>query len=426
MTDVASSDTSKPGGPLAVLHNRKFTRLFLAGVTSISGFSIGSVALVWITYSKTGSPLDVASIGVSFITASVLFSLLAGALVDRHERKRLMIISDLIRALSMAGLMLSFFVVGFNLIILLSVAFILGSFTTLFDPAERSLTPEIVGSAQIAEANALVQTSASIARFASNAIAGVVIVVLGIDAAFALNSVTFLVSALLIGSIAGFAGSTKRVGSSPGSGRSSIVGDIKEGLGYIFRNRGLLELTVSAGLGNFFFAMVFQFFVVYSSQLLRGDAETYGVVLALLALGWGPGAFLAVRLKAVRFAGFVWIFSGIADGFCVIVLVLLPQLFVALAAVFVLGLLLGFSNTTWLTGGQLIVPTELQGRYFGIDQLGSFAVIPIGQVLGCLTISAFGVSSDFAVAGVGLIASSGIFLFSPYLRNLGWRPQGPA
>lgn len=420
MSDPLPPTGVKEGGPLSVLRNRNFTRLFLAGVTSISGFAIGQVALTWIVYADTGSALDVALIGVSFTVASVIFSLLAGALVDRHERKRLMILSDIVRALSLAGLVVSFVVAGFNLLTILAVAFVLGSFTTLFQPAERALTPEVVGSEQIADANALIQTSTSLIQFTANAVAGVVIVALGIEAAFTLNSATFAVSALLIASIVGFTGMTKRQAQSSGGGRPSIVDDIMDGLRYINRNRGLLELTVSAGFGNFFFAMVFQFFVVYSSQALRGGAEIYGLLLAMLALGWGPGAFLSVRARSVRFAGLAWILGGIASGFCVLALDLLPQLFVAVAVVFIMGLILGFTNTTWITSVQLIVPTEMQGRYFGIDQLGSFAIVPVGQVLGGLIINALGLKTDFAVAGIGLIASAGIFILSPNLRNLRW------
>jgi DHA3 family macrolide efflux protein-like MFS transporter len=409
-------------GPFTVLRNRNFARLFFAGVTSTSGFSIGQVALTWIVYSVTGSALNVALIGVSFTIASVIFSLLAGALVDRRERRMLMIISDVVRATSLAVLTAWFFIVGFNLIIILVVAFVLGSFTTLFHPAERALTPEIVGSAQIADANALVQTTTSIIQFSSNAIAGLVIVALGIEAAFALNSATFVVSALLIGSIVGFRGTPKRVGS-PSGNKPSILGDIMDGMRYIYSKRGLLELTISAGFVNFFFAMVFQFYVVYSSVLLKGGAEIYGLLLAMLALGWAPGAFLAARMRSVRFAGLSWILGGIALGFCVLTLVLLPIPLVAMAVVFVMGLILGFTNTTWLTAVQLIVPSEMQGRYFGIDQLGSFAIIPVGQILGGLTIGTLGLPADFTLAGVGLIASAGLFILSPHLRNLRWEGQ---
>jgi MFS family permease len=410
----------------SVLHNKNFARLFYAGATSTAGFAIGQVAITWIVWVNTSSSLDVAYIGVSFIVASVIFSLAAGALVDRHERRRLMVLSDLVRAGTLAALVVFLLVFGFNLAAILLVAFVLGSFTTLFQPAQRALTPEVVGNDQIANANALVETSTSVIQFASNTAGGGIIVLTGVIAACGLNIVTFLISAALIAGIVGFSGRRLPVGDGTSTNRHSMVEDVREGFGYIGRNRALLELTLSAGIGNFFLSMVFQFFVVYADLMLKGGVLVYGTISGLFLLGWAPGAFISARYRTVRYAGRIWILGWIIVGACMVGLALLPYLIPALSLAFVMGLLLGLTNTTWLTAVQLIVPTEMQGRYFGLDQLGSRAVIPVGQVLGGVIIAASGVGVDFVIAGIGAAAGAGLFILSPYLRNLGWRsPDAP-
>jgi MFS family permease len=409
---------------LSVLHNRNFARLFYAGATSTAGFAIGQVALTWIVWTNTSSSLDVAYIGVSFIAAAVIFSLAAGALVDRHERRKLMVLSDLVRAGTLAALVVSLLVLGFNLAAVLLVAFILGSFTTLFQPAERALTPEVIGNEQIAHANALIQTSTSVIQFASNTAGAGIIALTGVVAAFGLNTITFLISALLIAGIVGFSGKKLPPGDGIPEKRPSMFEDIREGFRYIGRNRALLELTLSAGIGNFFLSMVFQFFVVYADVLLKGGVVAYGIISGLFALGWAPGAFISARFRTVRYAGRIWIFAGVIEGALVVGLALLPYLIPALALAFAMGVLLGLTNTTWLTSVQLIVPTEMQGRYFGLDQLGSFAVIPVGQVLGGVIIATSGVSIDFVIAGIGAAAGAGLFILSPNLRNLGWKSPG--
>lgn len=405
-------------GTLSVFRNRGFARLFAAGATSIAGFSIGQVALTIVVYDYTKSPLDVAYIGVSFIFASILFSLAAGVMVDRYDRRSLMVVSDLVRALSLALLIGYMVLLGFNLAAVIAVAFVLGSFTTLFQPAERALTPEIVGEEQIANANALVQTSNSILQFSANSIGGILVVVSGALVAFGLNVGTFLVSA---GLIAGVAAAPKSEARRKMARQNSMVQDLREGFRYIAHNRGLLELTLSAGAGNFFLSMVFQFFVVYAEVALGGNGATYGVLTGLFALGWAPGAYASTRFRTVRYAGLVWIVAGVLIGGCFVVMYLLPFLVPALVSVFSAGVLLGLTNTTWLTAVQLIVPTEMQGRYFGLDQLGSFAVIPVGQVVGGIIITATSVNFDYLVAGVGASASAGLFILSPHLRNLGWK-----
>jgi hypothetical protein len=168
--------------------------------------------------------------------------------------------------------------------------------------------------------------------------------------------------------------------------------------------------------------MVIPFFVVYTTDTLHGDATTYGIFLALFALGAAPGALLVGRTGAVRRAGLVWLFSAICNGFLLIILVLIPVLLIAYSAIFLFGLFLGFATTTWLSAVQIIVPNEMQGRYYGIDQLGSFAVLPVGQILGGLAIAAFGLPWSFGIAGAGFIVVSLGFLFFPGLRNLGYSP----
>jgi MFS family permease len=410
----------KSGLVPSVLKNKNFARLFFAGVTSASGFAIGQVALTYVVFADTRSPLDVAYIGVSFIVATILFSLVAGALVDRHERRKLMVLSDLARAASLVALVISMLLIGFNLAVVLAVAFVLGSFTTLFQPAERALTPAVVGTEQLQTANALVQATNSIIQFASITSGGVLIFAVGVIVAFALNTSTFIVSALLIAGIVGFS-VPKRGGPEEGqAARPSIFDDAKEGFRYILRNRALLELTVSSGLANLFLVMVFQFYVFYAYDVLHGGVTVYALLSGLFPLGVAPGAYVSARFNAVRSAGWVFIFSGVAEGVVALGLVALPYLATSLVIVFMLGFFLGLLNTTWLNTVQLIVPTEMQGRYFGLDQLGSTAVIPVGQVLGGVLISVSGILTDYTVAGVGIILSIGLFVFSPYLRTLRW------
>ena len=405
----------------SVLRNRNFAKIFLAGVASASGFSIGQIALVLIVVANTGSSFDVGFVGVAFILASVIFSLAAGAMVDRYERRRLMVVSDLARAAILVVLVVTLIFVGFNLAAVLVAAFVIGSFSTLFTPAERALTPEVVGTEELVNANALVQASSSVIQFAGNAVGGILVATVGAIIAFSLNSATFIISAFLIVGVVGYTGHVRQ--GVAGQAKPSAIDDIKEGFRYIVNFRTLLYLTLSAGAGNFFLTMAFQYFVFYAKQILNGGVGQYGILYGLLvglfSLGWAPGAFVAARFNTVRFAGKVWILCGVAEGAGIGLLVLFPQTLIALPTAFMIGVFLGLTNATWLTIVQLIVPTEMQGRYFGLDQLGSFAVIPVGQVIGAIIVATSGVGFDFMLASLGVMVSAGIFAFTS-LRNLKW------
>ena len=96
---------------------------------------------------------------------------------------------------------------------------------------------------------------------------------------------------------------------------------------------------------------------------------------------------------------------------------------VASALFFILGVLSGYGNVTWLSAVQLIVPSDMQGRYFGVDQLGSFAVMPVGQVLGAFIIQSVSVRTDFLVAAVGISVTSLVFLLSKDMRAVGYSTE---
>ncbi len=411
--------------PLRVLRNGAFARLFFAGATSIGGFSIGQVALSWLVFQETGSSVAIAFLGVAFLLASVLLSLVGGTLVDRQDRRSLMVISDLVRMASLAVLVLVLIAAGFRYELVLAVSFLLGGFTTIFQPAERALTPELVAADELPDANGLVGTSNSLLAFAGNAAGGLLVGVLGIAAALGVNALTFAVSAILLLSIrvAGTAVATSAAARRKRT--TSFLADTLDGFRYIGSQRGLLALTLSAGLENLFFAMIGPFLVVYTTVELGGGAVLFGVLGALMSLGWAPGAFLVGRLGAVRHAGMVWAVSGIPIGALILVFVFVPVVPVIAVAIFLQGLLLGFANTTWLTAVQLIVPSEMQGRYFGVDQLGSFATIPAGMILGGIMIQSYGIPLTYAVAGVGFALTSALFLSSRELRNLRYAAPTP-
>ncbi|HZY48044.1 MAG TPA: MFS transporter, partial [Candidatus Bathyarchaeia archaeon] len=277
--------------------------------------------------------------------------------------------------------------------------------------------PTLIRKNEVEDANGLVLMTNALFQALANGAGGALVAAVGAIAALGLNSATFTISAILIASI--ITGKSLWGGPEIVSNRqNSFLSDAIEGVRYLVRWRGLLYITLSAGLMNLFFTMISTFTVVYAAKVLSGGALVYGTLLSLIALGFAPGALLVGRTNAVRAAGSVWGICGVGGGVATLALALAPNIWVAFSAAFILGLILGYGNTTWLSVVQLIVPTEMQGRYFGVDQLGSFAVVPVGQVVGAFLISSRGVQFDYLVAAVGIILSSIVFLLTKDLRGL--------
>jgi len=252
----SSDGSGKKGNPLRVLRNPNYARLFAAGATSIGGFSLGQVALTWVVFVTTRSALDVAYLSVSSTVASSLLSVVGGTLVDRQDRRSLMILCDASRALGLAVLAVYLYALGFNLSLVLAASFILGGFSAVFNPAERALTPSVLAADELADANGVVQVTTSVFQSLASAVGGAVVASIGVVIALGLNVATFAISGSLIASMA-LGGAAKTVARPTSTvERKSFIEDAREGMGYLVSQKGLLYLTLSAGLVNLFFGMV--------------------------------------------------------------------------------------------------------------------------------------------------------------------------
>ena len=400
-----------------LFRNSNYLRVFSAGLGSIAGSAITGVCLVWIVFASTGSALDVGLLGASNVVGAIVFSVFGGTLVDRYDRRRLMILSDLVRAAAMTLVVLVLVTRGFDLPTVLAAYFLVGAFTTIFNPAEQSIVPALVHPGDVADANGLVRSSRSAVQFAGSAVAGVLIVTTGATAGLAVNALTFFLSASLLTGL--HVGSPRRA-SVPGASSAGYFADVRDGFRWLYRAQGFFQLTLSATFFNFCATFVFTFLVFYVTEILHGSALLFALLLAAEVLGTGIGSLLVGRVGAARYAGKAWTIPyGVVSGGLALVLIAFPSIPIALPVMFGLGLLGGFAGTAWLTAAQLLVPAEMQGRYYGIDNLGSVAIIPIAQIGGALLIASSGLRSTYWVVALLWVVSGVVFLFPRALRHLG-------
>ncbi|MCI4352326.1 MAG: MFS transporter [Thermoplasmata archaeon] len=424
---MTAEQTRTEGGTYAsILRNAPFLKLFSAGIASVLGGTAAQVCLVWLIFAATHSSIDIAYLGVVGSLSAIAFSLIGGTLVDRYDRRRLMILSDFARAAMTVALVLVLLLYGFDLVAILFAEFVLTAFTVVFNPAEQSLIPAVVPGQNLPDANGLVRSSRNAAGFVGASVGGVLIVTLGAVPGVAAMGGTFLVSGILISLIA----PNRTFLPSLASGlrrRARFLSDLREGFAWLYRSPGLFQLTISATFFNFFSAVFGTFLVFYASGLLHGSALVFGGLLAVEVAGNGLGALLVGRVGAVRYAGKAWVVPyGVVSAGFVILLALFPSLPLALPLVFAIGLFSSFAGTAWLSAAQLLVPSEMQGRYFGIDGLGSWAIIPLATILGGLLIASVGIGETYLLAGVGWLLAGLLFLIPRALWRLGYPPPATA
>ncbi|MGC2289387.1 MAG: MFS transporter [Thermoplasmata archaeon] len=406
----------------ALFRNAPFVKLFSAGVASILGATAAQVCLVWLIFSATHSSIDIAYLGVVGSLSGIAFSLIGGTLVDRYDRRTLMIISDFSRAAMTIILVAILATRGFNLPAILVEEFVVSAFTVVFNPAEQSYIPAVVGGRDLPDANGLVRSSRNAASFVGASVGGALIVTLGSVPGVAVMGATFLTSGILIALISRDRGALSATAAVIRR-KARFAGDLREGFAWLYRSTGLFQLTISATFFNFFSTVFGTFLVFYASDLLHGSALVYAGLLAVSVAGNGIGALLVGRVGAVRWAGKAWVVTyGVVSAGFLILLARFPSILLALPLAFAIGACSSFAGTAWLTAAQLLVPTEMQGRYFGIDGLGSWVIIPVGTILGGVLIAAVGVGETYLLAGVGWLLAGFVFLAPRALWRLGYPP----
>jgi predicted MFS family arabinose efflux permease len=182
-----------PGRALALLRRPDFRRLYLAVAASELGDSLHYIALMWFAL-EAGGPLGVIAVRLADSIPAIVFGLHGGVAADRWSRKRLMVSADLVRGVVLVPVA----VAALPLWGLVVAAFILEAATSYFAPAYGATVPALVDRDNVQQANALVQATAQAVSIGGWAVAAALLAFIPVSVFFAVNAVTFFVSAVLI------------------------------------------------------------------------------------------------------------------------------------------------------------------------------------------------------------------------------------
>jgi MFS family permease len=318
-----------------------FRLLFASTLVSSVGTLLAAIALAIDVKQRTNSGLWVGAVLVVDFLPTIVVGLALGPLLDRLERRKLMIASDLLRAAVFAALPFAT-----NAATIVALALVAGLASGFFRPAVYAGVPNLVSDELLGEANALLQTVENAAWAVGPLLGGVLTATWGPHAAYWINAVSFLISAALVARIP-----ARLLQSATALTRGHWT-DLKEGFAVVFRSRPLLAVlfgwgVAALGVGavtvsevflaqNTLHAGDFGYGLLYGAtgaglvigSLLSnvvverlGIARAYGVSLALLALGFGVGA----ASVNIWMAAVCCVIGGIGDGGAVVCNALLVQ-----------------------------------------------------------------------------------------------------
>jgi predicted MFS family arabinose efflux permease len=383
-------------GALSLLRrNPDFRKLYLAQLISFGGDWFLVVALFGLVLELTGSPVMVALVVVAQLLPYVVLSPVAGALVDRLDRKRLMIVADLARVALCLGFLLVNGRSDVWLILVLQVG--LATFGSMFEPASAAAVPNLVDREDLPTANTLTGSAWGTMLAVGAALGGLVATLLGRDAAFVGDALSFTLSAALLLRIRRpFAEAVRE--EHPG-----LVAATAETIRYSRQDHRVLALlAVKGGFGMA--GGVISLLPVFATEVFREGDAGIGILMAARGLGALIGPFLARAIAGDTERG---LFTGIglalaSFGVFYAFFPLMPALL--LAAPFATGAHLGGGAQWTLStyGLQRIVPDRLRGRIFAFDFALVTLTIAGSNLLTGWAARRFG--PDVAMFGLALVA----------------------
>jgi len=342
----------------AVFRRRDFSLLWTAQLISTAGSALTDLAAgIWV-YRETGSALAVGLTLMATAIPSLVVGLLAGVYVDRHDRKRIMIVTCLIQAVVVACIA---FVVQADIIVGLYALLLLNAgVKQFFDPAHDSLIPELASDEELTAANAFL----SIASFGSTAIgfagAGLLASTVGLTWAFILDAISFVVAALLIALMGQYAMPAPEDDATV----AVIVANLKSGLSTLFGTPIIRSLFIVGAFMFVAFGLWNVLLLPFSITVLGATEFEYGLQEGLTSVGFVIGSLLMARF-ANRLPEPAWIVvSLVGMGIAGLAYATATSVPFAILVVMISGLLQPPSSVSRAVLLQRNTPREMRGRVF--------------------------------------------------------------
>ena len=382
-------------------------RIFITGHSvSTIGTWMQRVAQDWLVLDLTGDAVDVGIAAALQFLPVLLFGLWGGAFVDRWDRRRVIICTQaasLVLAAVLAGVVLSGSV---ELWMVFGLSLSLG-FVTVFDnPARHAFVAEVTRPQDYVNAQALASTVHNLGRLVGPAVAGTLIAVAGSGWAFAINAASFIPviwGLLLI--------DTSSASVEPGERKH---GRVREGLVYVFSRaelRACMILVAAIALFGQNFRAVLP---VLAKETFHGDSQTYGWLTSALGVGAVIGALGTAATE--RVSSWRLLLAGGAFGVANALVALAPWLWVAMAAVMLMGIANLAFNTLSKTLLQLGTEPSMHGRVMALHGFVFLGTTPLGMPLIGWVCDQWGARAGMAVASVTALGAAA--LVAPTLRRL--------
>jgi len=397
--------TPTPARIASVLRNADFNRLWSAVTISQFGTQVSllAVPLVAVTLLQA-SAFEVALLGTIEFLPFILFSLPAGAWVDRLRRRPILIAGDLGRAAMLATVPTAYGLGVLTMGQMYVVGFVVGTLTVFFDVAYQSYLPSLIDRDQLVDGNGKLEASRTVAQTAGPALAGGLIGLVTAPLAILADALSYLLSGLFVFAIRRHEPTPDPHADEHGRRRGSLRQEIADGLRYVLGNRYLRGIAASTATANFFSNVALGTFIVYAVRELGLTPLEIGVIFGIGNVGAIIGALLANRIARRFGVGPTIVGATLLGGPGLLLMALAPPAFPVpflVAGSFLQGFEVVVYNINQLSFRQAITPTPMQGRMNATMRFIVWGTIPLGTILGGVIATVVGLQPAILIGALG-------------------------
>ena len=388
----------------------RFAAYWLAQTISLFGDRLHQVALAVLVYAVTNSPLATGMVFLAATLPNILLGPIAGTFVDRWEHKRVMIASDLIRAVIVIAIP---FAAQMDVLYVYPLVFIVTAVSLFFRPAKVALLPRIVAEDDVMAANSATWTADTLADIIGFPIAGLFVAFLGpaahdLSLAFFADSATYVLSALLLAGVA-VAPLVRDQAPRAGNALRTFLDELVAGWRFLRGKAALMQNTLISTLAQMTVGVTLALTVVYARDALDGKFIAYPENYAALETAVGVGnlvgglavGFIGARLRK----GWLVVGGFVVMGLATTVLGLTGNVLVALAAAGIIGI----ANLIYIIPTQTIfmevTPIDLMGRVVAFRSTLVFGGMTLA--MGISGVLAESVPVGLVIAGFGVLTLAG-------------------
>ncbi len=390
--------------------NHDFILLWGGQVVSQLGSSMSGFALTLLILALTNSPQAAGIAGGLVWVPYILLSLPAGALVDRWDRKWVLIVCDTIRAANMASIPLALALGGLSVWLIYANALIDGCCFVFFVAAETAAIPRVVTKEQLAAANSQFYAAGSVVELLGAPLGGFLFKSVGRTFPFVFDAISYAASVVSLTFI-----KTDFQGERAKSDRH-LWAEIKEGMAWIWQ-RPFVKMMALLNLGANGIIGCIALLLVVRARELGADEPTTGLLLSMWAIGGLLVSLLNERLRLRISYGRIMIGSLWAEMACMVLYALAPNLWLLGLVAVSWAITTTFYDLNQYPYRLALIPDQLQGRVNSAFRLVAWGIRPIAAVAAGWLLEHVGAQTTFVVLAVWITIFAGLATASRLIRT---------